>query len=58
MMHFGTTPMTEKLRQRAYVNDRYPGGLTIIDRSKLKIGKQSLPNRLEFIREKKFDCCD
>jgi len=47
--------MAEKLRQRVYINDRYPGRATFIDRSKLKIGRQSLPNRLD--REIKFAWC-
>jgi len=57
MMREGTTPLAEKLRQRAYINDRCPGRTTFIDRSKLKIGRQSLPNRLDFFREIKFDWC-
>jgi len=49
--------MAEKLRERAYVNDRSPGRATFIDRSKLKIGRQSLLSRLDFFREIKFDWC-
>jgi len=55
LMKNGTTPMAHKLRQRAYINDRGPGRATFIDRSWLKIGKQSLPNRLDFFWEIKFN---
>jgi len=55
MMHKGTTPMSEKLRNRAYVNDRFPGKAMFANRSKTKIGRQSLPNRLDFLREIKLD---
>jgi len=47
--------MAEKLRQKAYVNNRCPGRATFIDRSKLKIGRLSLLNRLDFLSEIKFD---
>jgi len=47
--------MAEKLRHRAYINDRCPGRATFCDRSRLKIGRQSLPNRLDFFRNIKFD---
>jgi len=30
-MKIGTTALAEKLRQRAYVNDRCPGGATFIE---------------------------
>jgi len=55
MMQKGTTPMSEKLRNRAYVNDRFPGKATFVDRSKTKVGRQSQPNRLDFLREIKFN---
>jgi len=57
IMQDGTTPMEEKLWQRAYVNDRCPGKPSFINRSKLKIGRQSLTNRLDFFREIEFDWC-
>jgi len=55
MIQKGTTPMSEKLRGRAYVNYRFPGKGTFRDLSRTKIGRQSLPNRLDFLREIKFD---
>jgi len=39
--------MAEKLLQETYVNDRCPGRAKFSDKSKLKIGRQSLPNRLK-----------
>jgi len=58
MMAISITPMAEKLRKRAYINDRCPGRATFIDRSKNKIGKQSLPNRLSFFKDIKFNWCN
>jgi len=55
MMWDGATPMAEKLRQRAYINNICPGRATFSDRSRLKIGRQSLPNRLDFFSDIKFD---
>jgi len=54
-MQKGTAPISEKLRNRAYVNDRFLGKATFVDRSKTKIGRQSLHNRLNFLWEIKFD---
>jgi len=55
MFQNGTTPMSEKLRKRVYINDRFPGKGTFHDISRTKIGRQSLPNRLDFLREINFD---
>jgi len=46
--------MAEKLLQETYVNDRCPGRAKFSDKSKLKIGRQSLPNRLKFFKEIKL----
>jgi len=35
-----------------------PGKATFIDRSKTNVGKQSLPNRLAFFKDIKFDWCN
>jgi len=48
-------PLTQKLCEASYINDRQPGTTTIGDRSKLKIGKQSLINRLNCLRDVNFD---
>jgi len=48
-------PLTRKLREASYINDRRPGTATISDRSRLKIGKQSLVNRLNCLKNVLFD---
>jgi len=47
-------PLSSKLKENAYINDRRPGQATIIDRSRLKIGKQSLVNRLNCLKKITF----
>jgi len=53
-----TTPMAEKLRRTAYINDRCPGRASFTDTSKRKIGRQTLPNRLGFFKDVKFNWCN
>jgi len=48
-------PITARLRDCSYINDRRPGLATITDRSKLRIGKQSLVNRLSCLRRISFN---
>lgn len=48
-------PLTQKHHEASYINDRRPGIATIGDRSRLEIGKQSLVNRLNYLREVNFD---
>jgi len=50
-----STRLGLKLQSQAYINDRCPGKATLIDNSKLKIGRQSFPNRLRSMREIEFD---
>ena len=40
------TDIAEHLRSSSYVNDRMPYKARFFDRSRLKIGRQSLPNRI------------
>jgi len=47
-------PITAKLRQNFYKNDR-TGKVSFMDTSRLKIGKNSLQNRLLLMREVPFD---
>jgi len=49
-------PLSSKLRSRAYIDDRKPGIGVINNASKLKIGKQSIVNRLNCLRKITFDC--
>jgi len=39
------TPMGRKLKEKIYVNDRYPGKVKFINTTKTKIGEQELSNR-------------
>jgi len=48
-------PMSTKLRASAYINDRQPHKVHFMDTSRLKIGKQSLTNRLSSMKTIKFD---
>jgi len=48
-------PITQKLKTSAYINDRLPGIAHFMDTSRLKIGKQSFPNRLSNMKAIKFD---
>jgi len=43
-----------KLRNNGYENDRNPGVATISDTSRLRIGRQSLINRLQCLQRVKF----
>jgi len=47
--------MALELRERAYINERTPGRATFIGNAKRIPGKQCLWNRLEVLRELKFD---
>jgi len=58
MMGNSTTPMADKLRRTAYINDRCPGRASFTDISKRKIGRQTLPNRLGFFKDIKFNWCN
>jgi len=46
--------LSDKLRKRCYVNDRMPGIGYFQDYSRLKIGRNSLVNRLPMLRKVKF----
>jgi len=48
-------PMSTRLRRSAYINDRQPHKVHFMDTSQLKIGKQSLANRLSSMKTIKFD---
>jgi len=48
-------PLSSKLRSRAYINEIKPGIAIISDASKLKIGKQSIVNRLNCLRRITFE---
>jgi len=48
-------PMSFKLQTSAYINDCQPGKAHFMDTSRLKIGKQSLLNRLTSLRAVNFD---
>jgi len=45
----GTTPLGRKLKQLGYINDRCPKRAKFFDTSRLKIGRQDLLNRLNFL---------
>jgi len=47
-------PLSEILRHAAYRNDRLPGQAIYMDSSRLRIGKNSLVNRLNCMRQVKF----
>jgi len=49
-----STRLGFKLQTQAYINDRCPGKATMTDLSRLKIGRQSFPNRLRFMRDIDF----
>jgi len=51
-------PISQKLKHAAYINDRLPGIASMMDSSRLKIGKHSLPNRLRCLRKVKFKWTD
>jgi len=48
-------PMSTKLHEPAYINDRQPHKVHFMGTSRLKIGKQSLTNRLSSMRKINFD---
>jgi len=54
----GTTPLSKKLRSIGYINDRCPKRARYFDASRLKIGRQDLPNRLDFLNLKFDWICD
>jgi len=45
----GTMPLGRKLKQMGYINDRCPKRAKFFDTSHLKIGRQDLLNRLNFL---------
>jgi len=47
-------PLSETLRHAAYRNNRLPGQAIYMDSSRLRIGKNSLVNRLNCMRQVKF----
>jgi len=47
--------LSEKMHARCYVNERRPGLGTFMDESRLRIGRNSLPNRLEVMKSINFD---
>jgi len=48
-------PLTNKLKESSYINDRRPGMAIIIDKSRLRIGKQSIVNRLKCLGKINFN---
>jgi len=48
----GTTPLSKKLKQMGYINDRCPKRARYFDASRLKIGRQDLSNHLDFLNLK------
>jgi len=58
MLYNDKTPLAKILRKRAYINDRNSGKVTFSDISRIKIGRQALPNRLDFFKDIKFDWCN
>jgi len=48
-------PLTIKLKECSYINDGRPGMAIIIDRSRLRIGRQSIVNRLRCLGMINFD---
>jgi hypothetical protein len=46
MFNSSDTEMGQLLRRSVYINDRNPGKGRFIDKSRLKIGRQSLPHRI------------
>jgi len=50
-----STRLGIKLQTQSYINDRCPGKATMIDHSKLKIGRQCFPNRLRSMKDINFD---
>jgi len=46
------TLMAQKLCKKAYINYRCSGKVIIYERSRLKIERQLLPNRLDFFSKK------
>ena len=50
------TNIMQALQEAVYVNDRMPGKGRFVDRLRLKVGKQSLPNRIRlFFFKTSFD---
>jgi len=51
-LHEDGPPMSLWLRHAAYINDRLLGLGSMMDSSRLKIGKHSFPNHLLCLRKK------
>jgi len=47
--------LSEKMFARCYVNNRRPGQGIFMDESRLRIGRNSLPNRLDVMKTINFD---
>jgi len=58
MFNNSNTSMVLELRERAYINERTPGRATFIISAKRMPGKQCLWNRLEVLRQLRFDWID
>jgi len=50
-----STRLGLKLRNKAYINDRFPGRASLIDKAIKKIGRQSFLNRQQSLRCIDFD---
>jgi len=55
LINTSNTRIADSLRENIYINDRKPHRGTYTDRSKFKIGRQSLPHRLQCIKSLTFD---
>lgn len=55
LMSKNNTRIARCLNANAYVNDRLPGKAKFSDKSKLKVGKQSIVNRLVFMNSLDFN---
>jgi len=51
-------PISQRLKHSAYINDRLPRVALMMDSSRLKIGKHSLPNKLRCLRKVIFKWTD
>jgi len=48
-------PLSQKLIMQAYINDRNPGVAIVMDTSRLRIGKHAFTNRLQCLKNVRFD---
>jgi len=55
LINNSNTRIADDLRSKLYINDRKPKKGTFTNRSRLKIGRHSLSNRLSFIKDLQFD---